>query len=190
MEEEAGGGRRKKTKRSEERRRKRRRRREAKKKRRSPRDGERAREEEREAERACFWRCVSPPLSQVPRPGSARSPRQLSPGGAGNWVELYGAAPPPPLAEPALERAGAPLRQRRLAPPAPSRPPPPSSPGRRAGRSRQHWEPPAEGAAVRAPRPQTPARPRPGALAPLPFGSRGPGPLPPSLGSETGPGRP
>ena len=98
-EEEAGGGRRKKTKRSEERRRKRRRRREAKKKRRSPRDGERAREEEREAERACFWRCVSPPLSQVPRPGSARSPRQLSPGGAGNWVELYGAAPPPPLAE-------------------------------------------------------------------------------------------
>lgn len=33
----------------------------------------RKRERKKEAERACFWLCVSPPLSQVPRPGSARS---------------------------------------------------------------------------------------------------------------------
>lgn len=164
-------GRRKKTKRSEERRRKRRRRRrKAKKKRRSLRDGEGAREEEREAERACFWRCVSPPLSQVPRSGSARSPAAAL---FGRSWELGGIIRSSPAAAAAASRArfreggGSPPS---LAPGAPSLLALYASPSPASGREK----PAASGASRRGRRGPCPA---PAAPGPAPAGRPLPSPL-------------
>lgn len=60
-------------------------------------------ERKKEAERACFWLCVSPPLSQVPRSGSARSPAAAL---SGRSWELGGIIPSSPAAAPSRARLG------------------------------------------------------------------------------------